>query len=634
MDNKKPIVPILAALLAVAVGVIVYLVASGGNSGKQIEPSTTTVSVPDVEWLEKADAEKILINAGFVVGDEEKENSDTVPKGQVISQDPAPRTQAESGSKVNLVISKGKAAPVMVTVPDLTGMTQEEAEKALKDAQLKAVPGKPAYSDSVDPGKVCEQSVKAGTQVQENSQVIFSISLGKETVKVPDVTGMTLDDARAALNKVGLGTDTTTSYSDKVDKDKIISQSVAKDTQVVKGTVVTLEVSLGQKPKEKVTVPDIYTYTLAEAKKALESAGLTYRYTGDPHGTVVAVDPEPGTEVDQGSKVSFTLQHHVSLVAVPDVSGMTGAEAAAECKQSSLELDYDTDNPDKELSGTDPAAGTMVDVGTTVEAVYAPDTVEVPDVAGMSGTDASAACDQVGLVLDYDTDNPDKELSGTDPAAGTEVDLGSTVTATYDPDPEPTPQAGGWQANTQADSRVTDDEAAIFDGAISASDDASGDDSPVAVLATQVVSGTNYAFLGYEDSEWCLFNIYVDLDGNQSLTSLNKIDLANIQTTDKAAQQGMGSWTVSDAEAGTLSPDEVQNAFDDAVSEYTGVSLKPIAYLGSQVVAGTNYKVLCAGAPVTPNAVEQLYVATIYVDTDGNASFSDVSTFDLTSYLS
>lgn len=588
MGEKKPIVPILCALLAVAVGVIVFLVA-----GNNKPADTNAVQVPDVVRLDKDDAEKLITNVGLKVGKVDQQNSDDVPEGHVISQDPAAKTSVDEGTEVNLVVSKGKAAPEQVTVPDLKGKTQEEAEKALSDAKLVAVPGNPAYSEDVDPGKVCTQSIAAGTKVDEGSQVIFSVSLGKETVTVPDVTGMSIDDARAALNKAGLGTDTTNSYSDKVDKDKVISQSVAKDTKVVKGTVVTLEVSLGAKPKAKVKVPNIYTYTLEDAKKTLESAGLKYRYTGDKDGTVVAVDPEVGTEVDPGTTVSFTLQNHVTVVAVPDM-------------------------------------------------------------AGMSGTDARAACDQVGLTLDYDEDNPDKELSGSDPAAGTMVDVGSTVEATYAPDPEPKPEPGAWQTSTDASSKVSSDEEAIFESATSQgaqpeSDGSDGDDqdaddqdsdsgdssscTAIAVVAKQVTSGTNYAFLGYKDSSWCIFNVSTDADGNASLTSSKTIDVANVNTTSDSAGPMAGGWNASDAEAGSISSD-AQSAFDTAASSYTGVSLKPIACLGSQVTNGENYKVLCVGAPTTQDSTEQLYVATIYADPNGGASFSDVSVFDLASYLS
>lgn len=591
MDEKKAKVPIivLSALLAVAVGVIVFLAV--GNQ-KKLDPAAEAVSVPNVTLADQKEADKILTHAGLKLGNITEQNDDTVPARHVVSQNPKAGTKVERGSAIDLVVSRGKEQPVPVTVPDLKGMAQEDAEKALTDAKLVPVPGNPVYSDEVDPGRVCTQSVAAGTTLNEGSQVVFSTSLGKETTTVPDVTGQNIDQARSTLNDAGLGVDTTTAYSDSVAKDCVISQSIAKDTKVAKGTIVTLRVSLGAKPATKVVVPNILTHTLDDAKEALDSAGLTYSYTGDVDGTVDSVNPAPGTEVDQGSMVTFTLQHHASLVAVPDVSGM-------------------------------------------------------------NGTDAKAAIEQAGLKLEYDHRHPDRVLSGTDPIASTMVDVGTIVKATYDPEPQPQPDPGSWKTNTQAESHVTDDQKATFNKAVNSSsngvaaesttDSASGsqagngqnaDAQPIAVVASQVTSGTNYAYLGYKDGTWCVFEIAVDTDGNPTLVSTHNVDVANVQTTDATSGDVLpGGWAASDAETGTLEPKEVADAFSQAMGKWTGVSLKPIALLGSQVVDGTNYRILCAGSAVAPKANTQLYVATINVDANGTASVSDVSGLNLGGYL-
>ena len=77
-----------------------------------------------------------------------------------------------------------------------------------------------------------------------------------------------------------------------------------KDEQVDKGTVVTLDVSLGVKPADQVAVPEIITFNLSAAIATLNSAGLNYSYSGDEDGTVISQDPVPGTKVDQGATVT------------------------------------------------------------------------------------------------------------------------------------------------------------------------------------------------------------------------------------------------------------------------------------------------------------------------------------------
>lgn len=90
-----------------------------------------------------------------------------------------------------------------------------------------------------------------------------------------------------------------------------------------------------------------------------------------------------------------------------------------------------------------------------------------------------------------------------------------------------------------------------------------------------------------------------------------------------------GSWKMNEDETIANMPENVQNAFDKAIKEYEGMAFTPIAYLGSQVVAGTNYKVLCKGSVVTENPTTKLVTITIYEDLDGNCSISEVNDFDI-----
>lgn len=93
----------------------------------------------------------------------------------------------------------------------------------------------------------------------------------------------------------------------------------------------------------------------------------------------------------------------------------------------------------------------------------------------------------------------------------------------------------------------------------------------------------------------------------------------------------MGGWNIGIAEGAAL-PEEVQTAFDKALEGYVGMSLEPIAYLGSQVVAGANYAILCKGTPVVPGATPALKVVIIYAALDGSASISSVSDFSVADY--
>ena len=199
--------------------------------------------------------------------------------------------------------------------------------------------------------------------------------------------------------------------------------------------------------------------------------------------------------------------------------------------------------------------------------------------------------------------------------------------------------AGGWTANEDATPSVTEEEGRMFDQAVASLEGVRYE--PVRVLAAQVVSGTNYAFLarGTETTaeaaaSWYVVVVYRDLSGNVSLTSVKPIDLGDPKTTTEATSSNMaGGWEVRDPADLPLEPREAADAFDKAAGSYADITLSPVVTLGSQVVAGANYLVLCTGTPSGDNARAQLYLATVYVNLQREATITDVRGFDLLAYV-
>ena len=152
--------------------------ASASKSASSSMPASDTMTVPNVVSLAQPDAEKAITAAGFTVGTVKREASDTVPAGSVVSQDPKATTAAKAGTKVNLVVSSGKAAPKDVTVPDLRGKTQADAEKALADVKLVGVASNPEETTEVDPGQVFKQSIAPGATAKEGDKVTVEAPRG------------------------------------------------------------------------------------------------------------------------------------------------------------------------------------------------------------------------------------------------------------------------------------------------------------------------------------------------------------------------------------------------------------------------------------------------------------------------
>lgn len=203
---------------------------------------------------------------------------------------------------------------------------------------------------------------------------------------------------------------------------------------------------------------------------------------------------------------------------------------------------------------------------------------------------------------------------------------------------------GGWTVYDGTTSAINDDVRASWDKAMEGYTGVGYE--PVRVIATQVVSGTNYAILARgttvtanPTTDWYVVKMYVDLNGNASIASSQKIDLANIKVAQKADDESatsgeiVGGWEIPNPANSILEPEDAQKAFNKAYESYKGAELYPIATLGTQVVAGINYRVLCTGVPATDNPKNELYVATVYADPQGNAQITDAVALDLLGYL-
>jgi beta-lactam-binding protein with PASTA domain len=144
----------------------------GSNVELTIGVPEPTVAVPDLvtSGMSKAQAKSAITSAGFTLGHVTRSPSNSVPRGQVTSQDPAAGTQAPQGSAVNIVISSGQA---LVTVPDLTCQPLGQAEAHLQALNLTLVQSGNTQFVSQCPhsGRVASQTPAAGAQVQPGTNV-------------------------------------------------------------------------------------------------------------------------------------------------------------------------------------------------------------------------------------------------------------------------------------------------------------------------------------------------------------------------------------------------------------------------------------------------------------------------------
>lgn len=234
--KRNVIIGVIIALLAV-IGIAAAAMALGGNE--------ETVAVPDVSNKPIAEARGELQSAGFAIGTETEVYNPDVEAGNVVSTDPAAGEQAAKGSSVNITVSKGTE---QVTVPDLRGMSADEAQRTLASYGLNGQQGDTVFSDDVDENKVAEQDIAAGTTAYKGDTITFHLSKGPETASVPNVQGLDFESARDRLESAGF-TVSLQWRDDSAEVNTVIKQSVTGTAKL--GATITLTISNG--PKEEPT---------------------------------------------------------------------------------------------------------------------------------------------------------------------------------------------------------------------------------------------------------------------------------------------------------------------------------------------------------------------------------------------
>jgi beta-lactam-binding protein with PASTA domain len=212
----------------------------GSSVALVVSTGPCSVTVPNVLGLTQSEASGAITGTGLVVGAVTEDFSDTVPLGSVMGQTPEGGANRPWGSMVDIVVSKG----VGTTMPNVLGMTQAGAESAIQGADLVVGLVVNDYSDTVPAGQVLSQSPAGGTRIAIGVAVSFVISLGPKTT-VPDLTGMSLEDAQAALAAAGLVAEVTEEASETVPAGQIISQLPGAGQNLPEGSTVNLVVSSG-----------------------------------------------------------------------------------------------------------------------------------------------------------------------------------------------------------------------------------------------------------------------------------------------------------------------------------------------------------------------------------------------------
>ncbi|MFR1947397.1 MAG: Stk1 family PASTA domain-containing Ser/Thr kinase [Bifidobacterium bifidum] len=282
-----------------------------------------------------------------------------------------------------------KSATEMGTVPTITAtMTKAQAKEKVTSAGFNFV--EMQDSDSGEPaGTFTKQSPKGDTQAVKGSDVKVWFSVGPKSVTVPDLSDYTQEDARNALGKLGFKVSSVTKTADSatIEKDKVVSTDPASGTSQPKGTTITLYISSGM-----TKVPDGLVGqpkdTVLDKLSSMKFLPVVEQEASDKveKGSVTRVSPGSGELVLQGSQITVYVSTGKPQVSVPNLLGNTIAKAKATLG-SDFTLKVTGDATDDAVIETqDPAAGTQVDKGSTISVTAKKPTTEDPDNNGNGGT--------------------------------------------------------------------------------------------------------------------------------------------------------------------------------------------------------------------------------------------------------
>ena len=224
--SKKSIIIVMAAVF---VATFAWAFFSFGNFWSNEE-----ITVPDVTGKQVEIAKHILKDKNLDVSVRETESSE-VPIGEVISQTPSGGSVVKAQRTIYLTVSKGNKGEE-VLVPDLKGLSRDEAEKILKEIGL--VIGKVTYEESstYENGQIIRQTPKSPDKVTKGTKVDLVICRKSEETKttkpLPDTSGMTLDAAVKVLQDAGYQVGNINNLDSSKDKSqaKVTSQSQSGDT--------------------------------------------------------------------------------------------------------------------------------------------------------------------------------------------------------------------------------------------------------------------------------------------------------------------------------------------------------------------------------------------------------------------
>ncbi|HVJ95557.1 MAG TPA: Stk1 family PASTA domain-containing Ser/Thr kinase [Acidimicrobiia bacterium] len=264
------------------------------------------------------------------------------------------------------------SSQAQVTVPDVVGMTVDDAKAALEDAKLKATVNNEANA-LIKAGLVFKQDPAKDATLERGSSVTLTVSSGASTKAIPtNLVGQPFPDVSKKLTDAGFQVKRTDQPDDTLARNLVISTTPVQGDEAPEGSIVEVFVSSGPPPA---TVPNVGGLSQSDAIDQIQQQGFPAPQIvneANPDvsaGTALRTEPAAGERVPRDTVLKLFVSSGAAQVTVPDERGKTVAAAQADLQakgftSSTLNV-TDPDNVGKVVS-QDPAGGTQRPKGSNV----------------------------------------------------------------------------------------------------------------------------------------------------------------------------------------------------------------------------------------------------------------------------
>lgn len=316
MNKVMKILMIVVAVIIVFIAIFAVGKAAGifksFGTGLIKEEEETTVKVPDITGVSEEEGREIAKKKKLGIKVIAREESNKYDEGIICEQKQKPGSKVKKNSTIQVVVSTGLVGEEII-VPEVSGMSEEDAQRTLTDQGFKKVSSEYKYDDNVPEGDVISTTPAAGSKATEDTDIKMTVSKGAQKKVVPNMVGKNVADAQNELAAVNLTPNVIYEASEKYDVDIVIAQDIAGGKKVAPGTVITITVSTGS---DKVAVENFVGHPAGDLENWAWSNGLNpmvseYRYTSDtryPQGTVISQSPTSG-KVTKGETISYVVSN-------------------------------------------------------------------------------------------------------------------------------------------------------------------------------------------------------------------------------------------------------------------------------------------------------------------------------------